>query len=506
MSLGYFQGGKCVISFANKKTGVRRAASLTALLAFCQVSLPVLALDEKKISESSGVSLTVYNQNFGLVRDTRSVELGSGINHVRFEDVAAKIDPTSVSFTSLTAPNQVVVREQNYQYDLIEPTTILSKSVGKDVRIKNYLAGGGVSDISGTLINSPRTYVSDAEGRVSSTYSGLVVKTGNGVILNPQGQVELSELPAGLVPKPSLLWKLETDKAGMHKTEIAYQTAGLNWKCDYVAVVNSDDTKTDLTSWVTLDNQSGASYRDAALKLLAGDVHRVTQPQTYHAKGMLMGRAAAAEQQFTEQSFAEYHLYTLAGKTDVKDRETKQLSLFNAAQIPTKKQFVFDSTGQFYAGGWTPYGANKKINVKLEMENSEKNNLGMPMPKGKVRVYKKDKDGALQFIGEDQIDHTPRDEKIRLYIGDAFDVVGERKQMNVQRVSDRVTRVQMELSLRNHKKEPVTVTAVEHAYGQWKIINSSQDYRKKDSTTFEFDVKVAPDSETKVTYEIEMKY
>ncbi|HNB25025.1 MAG TPA: hypothetical protein PKZ32_21565, partial [Candidatus Melainabacteria bacterium] len=196
----------------------------------------------------------------------------------------------------------------------------------------------------------------------------------------------------------------------------------------------------------------------------------------------------------------------MAGKTDVKDHETKQLSLFNAAQVPTKKQFVFDANGQFYPGGWSPQGQSKKINVKLEMENSEKNNLGMPMPKGKVRVYKKDKDGALQFIGEDQIDHTPRDEKIRLYIGDAFDVVGERKQMNVQRVSDRVTRVQMEISLRNHKKEPITVTTIEHAYGQWKVLNSSQEYRKKDSTTFEFDVKVAPDSETKVTYEIEMRY
>ncbi len=185
------------------KTGIKRAVSFMALASVClgQMASPAFAYDEKKISESSGVSLTIYNQNFGLVRDTRSVELVNGINHVRFEDVAAKIDPTSVSFTSLTAPNQVVVREQNYQYDLIEPTTILSKSVGKDVRIKNYMAGGGVSEISGTLINSPRTYVSDSEGRVSSTYSGLVVKTGNGVILNPQGQVELSEMPAGLVPE-----------------------------------------------------------------------------------------------------------------------------------------------------------------------------------------------------------------------------------------------------------------------------------------------------------------
>lgn len=488
-----------------KKYGVLVAFGI-AVATVSQVLLPVSAIDERKVSDSQGVSLTIYNQNFGLIRETRSVDLQSGINHVRFEDVAAQIDPTSVSFTSLTAPNQVVVREQNYQYDLIEPTTILSKSVGKDVRIKQYLGGGGVSEVNGTLLNSPQTYVSDPNGRVSSTYNGLVVRTANGVVLNPSGQIELSELPAGLVPKPSLLWKLETDKPGTHKTEIAYQTQGLNWKCDYVAVINNDDTKTDMTSWVTLDNQSGATYRDANLKLLAGDVHRVVapQPRTMMFKSAMGG--AASSPQFSEQSFAEYHLYTLAGKTDVKNKETKQMSLFNAAAIPTKKNFVFDSAGSFHPMGWAPQGENKKINVKLEFDNSEKNNLGMPMPKGKVRVYKKDKDGALQFIGEDQIDHTPKDEKVRLYIGNAFDVVGERKQMNVQRVNDRVTRTQMEISLRNHKKEDVTVTAIEHAYGQWKILNSSSEFNKKDSNTFEFTVKVPANGEVKVTYEIEFKY
>lgn len=489
-----------------KKHGVLVAVGI-ALATVSQIVLPACAVDERKVSDSQGVSLTIYNQNFGLIRETRSVDLQNGINHVRFEDVAAQIDPTSVSFTSLTAPNQVVVREQNYQYDLIEPTTILGKSVGKEVRIKQYLGSGGVSEINGTLLNSPQTYVSDPNGRVSSTYNGLVVRTANGVVLNPSGQIELSELPAGLVPKPSLLWKLETDKPGTHKTEIAYQTQGLNWKCDYVAVINSDDTKTDMTSWVTLDNQSGATYRDANLKLLAGDVHRVTAPpqprMAMYKSSMAMGGAAP---QFSEQSFAEYHLYTLAGKTDVKNKETKQMSLFNAAAIPTKKNFVFDSAGSFYQGGWSPQGENKKINVKLEFDNSEKNNLGMPMPKGKVRVYKKDKDGALQFIGEDQIDHTPKDEKVRLYIGNAFDVVGERKQMNVQHVNDRVTRTQMEISLRNHKKEDVTVTAVEHAYGQWKILNSSSEFNKKDSGTFEFTVKVPANGEVKITYEIEFKY
>ncbi|HEY9786798.1 MAG TPA: DUF4139 domain-containing protein [Candidatus Obscuribacterales bacterium] len=466
-------------------------------------SLPVRA-EQVDASDSQGVSLTIYNQNFGLVRDLRNVELKNGINYVQFADVAARIDPTSVSFSSLTAPNQVVVREQNYRYDLLEPTTILTKSVGKPVKFKQFLANGQVNEISGILLNPPRATVSDTEGNVSVTHQGLVVKSGENIILNPHGQVELAELPPGLVSRPSLVWKLETTKGGTHKTEIAYQTQGLNWRCDYVAVVNEDDSASDLTSWVTLDNKSGTGYKNAALKLMAGDVHRVQPPQP-HARGYLMAAEAAPQKQFQEQAFAEYHLYTLQGTTDVNSNETKQLSLFNANNVPTKKLFIFDSQAPIYPmGGYAPQ-SGQKINVKLELENSEKNNLGMPLPKGKVRVYKKDKDGALQFIGEDNIDHTPRDEKVRLYIGDAFDLVGERKQTNYQRVSDHVSRISYEMSLRNHKEQAVTITAVEHAYGQWKIIEESMPHVKKDSKTFEFPVKVPARGEVKVIYTIEIR-
>ncbi|MBX9685277.1 MAG: hypothetical protein K2X27_01170 [Candidatus Obscuribacterales bacterium] len=460
---------------------------------------------ETSTSESQGVSITIYNQNFGLIRDIRNIKMQEGINQVRFEDVAGRIDPTSVSFQSLTAPNAVVVREQNYQYDLMDQNTILSKSIGKQLKFRQYLNSGNVAEISGTLLNAPQSMVYDGSGGSSTHYSGIVLKTADGVLLNPSGQVEIAELPPGLVPKPSLLWKLESSKAGDHKTEIAYQTSGINWKCDYVALVGKDDDIADLTSWVTIDNKSGGTYKNAALKLLAGDVHKV-QPQRYGMAGGVMAMKASreAEPQFKEQSFAEYHLYTLQGKTDVKDNETKQMSLFNASAIPIKKLFIYEPEkgGYYYPGS---NSGSKKVEVKFELANTEKNHLGIPMPKGKVRVYKKDQDDALQFIGEDEIDHTPRDEKVRLYIGDAFDLVGERKQTNYTRVSDRVSRYSYEISLRNHKSTEVTITAVEHSYGDWTILNSSSTCNKKDSHTFEFPVKVPANGEVKISYEIEIK-
>lgn len=479
-------------------------AVLSTLISFCASQSKA---EEVKTSDSQGVSITVYNQNFGLVRDIRNINLSEGINQVRFEDVAGRIDPTSVSFQSLTAPNAMLVREQNYQYDLMDQNTILSKSTGKNLKFKQFLPNGVIDELSGTLLNSPRATVYDGSGGSSTQHQGIVLKTNDGIVLNPSGQIQLAELPAGLVAKPSLLWKLESTKAGEHKTEIAYQAAGINWKCDYVAVVNKDDNQSDLTSWVTIDNKSGGSYKNASLKLLAGDVHRVQAPQ-YHlnAMGAMKSRAVSAEPQFKEQSFAEYHLYTLQGKTNVLDNETKQMSLFNASTIPIKKLFIYEPSKRYqyhYGGG----GANdqQKVQVKFEIANTEKNHLGIPMPKGKVRVYKKDQDDALQFIGEDEIDHTPRDEKIRLYIGDAFDLVGEHKQMNYLRVSDRVSRYTYEISLRNHKDSEVTIVAVEHSWGDWTILNSSIPHTKKDSHTFEFAAKVPANGETKINYEIEIR-
>ena len=461
--------------------------------------------EEISASASEGVAITIYNQNFGLVKDVRKVALDEGINSLRFSDVAAAIDPTTVSFTSLTSPNAVVVREQNYQYDVMDPQTILSKSTGKTVTFRRVLDSGQVRETTGELLNSPVATVVDINGNASRRTMGLVLKTDSGIVLNPGGETVIDSLPEGLVSKPSLLWKLESTKAGEHRTEISYQTRGLNWKCDYVAVSNDDDTAADLTSWVTIDNKSGATYKRAALKLLAGDVHKVQQPAPMRRMAMMKSMAQEAAPQFKEQSFAEYHLYSLQGKTDVRDNETKQMSLFNAAQVPVKKLFIYEP----YSHSFFPYQGSstgeKKVNVKLELANTEKNHLGIPLPKGKVRVYKRDSDGAMQFVGEDLIDHTPRDEKVRLYVGDAFDLVGEHKQTNYERVSTHLTRVSYEISLRNHKDSAVDITAVEHAFGDWKVISESHKHKKKDSSTFEYTVNVPADGEVKITYQIEIR-
>jgi hypothetical protein len=482
-------------------------AALTVAVALASALTPSRAAEQISASESQGVSLTIYNQNFGLVRDVREVDLKEGHNRLQFEDVAARIDPTTVSFTSVTAPNAVTVREQNYQYDLINPETILSKSIGKTVKFRRTTSSGQLEEVTGILLNAPRVSISDTSGNVNVQSQGLVLKTANGVLLNPRGEVELQELPAGLVSKPSLLWKLDVSKAGKHKTEIAYQTGGLDWHCDYVAISNTDDTQADLTSWVTLNNKSGATYKNASLKLMAGDVHKV-QPIP-HQRFMMAAGAAMAEAAppFTEKAFAEYHLYTLQGKTDVNDNESKQMTLFAADGVPTKKLYIYEpEASNFTYGDWVPPARDpQKVNVKLEIENKQANHLGIPMPKGKVRVYKRDEDGSLQFVGEDLIGHTPRDEKVRIYVGDAFDLVGERTQTSVQRISDRVQRMTYEISLRNHKDSDVTITAVEHCWGSWKILDASQQYIKKDSKTFEFPVKVPANGETKITYNIEVR-
>jgi hypothetical protein len=481
------------------RTRFLRLACVAAAFALT-VPLTAMAEEEIKASESKNVSITVYNQNFGIVREVRNLNLKDGVNYLRFEDVAEKIDPTTVSFKSLTAPDSVAVVEQNYQYDVLNAATVLDKSVGKRLTVKHYGSDGRVSTDTGTLLAPPHQA------------GNLMIKTDSGVVLNATGEVEISELPSGMVPKPSLLWKLMSQKAGEHAGEIAYQTQGLNWHCDYVAIVDDSETKTDLNGWVTIDNQSGASYKHAALKLLAGDVHMARRVNfgggADNMPRPMMARAMAAPAQFQENSFSEYHLYALNGHTDLNDKETKQISLFSADNLGAKKKYVFDSqTAVYIPMRESDDERLQKVAVKLEVQNSKDNGLGMPLPKGRVRIFKKDKDGALQLIGEDDIDHTPVDEKVRLKLGDSFDLVALHKETNRVRQSsnDEHSRASYEITLRNHKKTDVTINCVEHAYGQWKITDSSQPFVKKTADVFEFAVPVAAGGEAKVTYTIDIK-
>ena len=447
---------------------------------------------------SQEVDLTVYNQNLGLVKDRREIRIDKGIQKIEFMDVAAQIDPTSVHFKSLSYPNKCSVLEQNFEYDLISREKLLQKYIGKEIELERRFGKDGEKKeiIKGTLL---------------STIGGLTIKSGDKILVNPSGEISLSKLPEGLILKPTLSWLLENEISGEHKIEVNYLTNGINWNADYVIVSDKDDKNLDLTGWVTIDNKSGATYKDAKLKLIAGDIHRASPTGVAAENVMYAAKAKSAAPQFEEKSFFEYHLYTLQRRTTVRDNETKQIEFVSGTNVPVKKLYIYDGAAQKFYGynQWSRvdrnYGvqSNKKVYVMLDFKNSKENNLGIPLPKGKMRVYKEDSDKSLEFIGEDFIEHTPKDENVRIYLGDAFDFVGERVQTDFKNGDDFADET-FKITIRNHKEEAVEIRVVEKLYrwSNWKISQKSQDYEKKDSRTIEYKLKIPKNGENTITYTV----
>jgi hypothetical protein len=388
--------------------------------------------------------------------------------------------------------------EQNFEYDLISREKLLQKYIGKEIELERRLGKDGEKKeiIKGTLL---------------STSGGLTVKSGDKILVNPSGEISLSKLPEGLILKPTLSWLLENEIAGEHKIEVDYLTNGINWNADYVIVSDKDDKNLDLTGWVTIDNKSGATYKDVKLKLIAGDIHHASPSGSSAENVMYAARTKSAAPQFEEKSFFEYHLYTLQRRTTVRDNETKQIEFVSGTNVPVKKLYIYDGAAQKFYGynQWARadrnYGvqSNKKVYVMLDFKNSKENNLGIPLPKGKMRVYKEDSDKSLEFIGEDFIEHTPKDENVRIYLGDAFDIVGERLQTDFKNGDDFADE-SFKITVRNHKEEPIEVRVVEKLYrwSNWKITQKSQDYEKKDARTIEYKLKVPKDSENIITYTV----
>lgn len=474
------------------------------------VAIGAYAQQVGKVSKPTGVSLTIYNQNFGVVKERRTVELQSGRTMVIVEDVAQQIDPTTVHFKSLTAPDAVAVREQNYQYDLINPLTMLNKSVGKRVTIRQNLGNGKERELTGIILAPvTATVAQTGEGGGGVSYNGLVIQSDDGrIVLNPVGEAQLHEMPEGLVPIPRLVWLVDSTRAGSHEAEISYMTQGMTWRADYVVVLSEDDKFVDVTGWVTLDNKSGASFENANLQLIAGDVRRI-QPPGMGGRPMRMAEKAdaLAAPAFQEESLFEYHLYTLDGTTTVRNNEQKQMTLLSAQKAPCVKKFVYDGRTGFWGifnpdyrpGEQWDTSNYKKVNIIVEVKNS-KPNLGIPLPKGRMRLYKADSRGSLQFVGEDEIDHTPRDETVKLRVGDAFDVVGEHKRTNFRRIAEREVEESFEITIKNHKSEDITVSVIEHLWADWRILQKSHDFVKRDARTVEFPVKVPKDGSVTVTY------
>jgi hypothetical protein len=446
------------------------------------------------LEDQTGVAVTIYNANLGLVKDQREIKLAKGIGEVRFMDVASQILPTSVHMKSLIDPESLQILEQNYEYDLLNPQKLLDKYVGKEVKL--YF----------------RNPYSEREEIVTATLlsnnGGPIFKIGEEITFGHPGRIIFPKVPENLMSKPTLVWMIENNLTSAQKVEASYLTNGINWRADYVVTLNDQDDRADLSGWVTIDNKSGTTYQNAKLKLVAGDVNRVRDEHEYRDKMMRVAEIAgkAAGPQFREEEFFEYHIYTLERPATIKENQTKQISLVNADTIPVKKELLYYGAAYYYHSRHGEAISNQKVGVFVEIENKEENNLGIPLPKGTVRVYKHDAEKNLQFVGEDSIDHTPKDEKVRTKLGDAFDVVGSRKQTDWKKIASDTYEASFEVSLRNHKKEDVVVRVVEPIPGDWTMLSSSHGYKKTEAFTAEFAIPVPKDKETKLTYRVRMRF
>lgn len=450
---------------------------------------------------AQSVELTVYNQGFALVKESRTINLKAGVQSVAIEDVAQMIESTSVGIRSLSKPGSFSVLEQNYQYDLISPNAILNKAVGTRIIFNRVLPNGVRESVSGILISSP------------GNGGGLVIKTDDGrYLLNPQGDIEVSSIPEGLISKPTLLWMLDSEAAGPNNIELSYLTQGMTWNADYVLSLDQAGVAGDLKGWVTMNNNSGATFSNAKLKLLAGDVERAAaRPEL--AKSAMMDSAGAGGRGFREEQFADYHLYTLQHPATVRQNEQKQLSLLDAYGVKVEKRLILDAMRGYYgyraSEGEIGTGAMKP-QVRIELTNTKANNMGMPLPMGNFKVFQRDGSGSLQLLGEDRIEHTPKDEKISLFVGRAFDVIGERKRTAFEYIrrgtSTIGARESFEIELRNRKETSESVTVIERYWGDWKVTAASHPYERTSAETIQFLVKLKPNEVQKVTYTVENRW
>ncbi len=474
--------------------------------------------EKGNVGDRTSVDLTIYNQNLSLIREERFLNLTKGMNRVIIPDIPSTIDGTSVHFLSLTDPSGVKVLEQNYQYDLVHQAKLLEKYIGKQVEFVRYDdAAKKEYSVFGRLLATgyaPQPVYGNAMPSFMNT-GGMIAEINGKIELNPAGRLVLPSLPEGLILKPQLEWLVANNKDGQHKTEISYLASQLSWTCNYVALLDKNDTKLDLTGWVTVTNNSGTVFKNAGLKLVAGDVNIVQN----RFDGMMLARSMAADEasqkQFKQTDLFEYKLYSLQRRTDINNNETKQIELTSARNVTSKKVFIYDG----FADQWRMYynnysyrsqgnfgqQSNPKVGVFVTFRNDDKSNLGMPLPKGKVRVYKRDDEGKEQFVGEDEIDHTAKDEEVKLYLGNAFDIVGERVQKDFKSIAaGRIVEETIEIKVRNHKNESAEVLVYEHPWrwSQWEIVKANAEWEKVDQSTLKFPVKIGKDQEKVVSYTI----
>jgi len=442
------------------------------------------------------LAVTVYNSNIALVRDVRRVRLPDGAVDLRYMDIAAQVNPATVHIVSLTSPKDLNILEQNYEYDLLSPQKLLQKYVGKELTLVRVM----------TENNSTKEV--PVKALLLSDNGEPVWKVGNEIITGMGAdRYEFPDLPEDLYSKPTLVWLLDNRRAGEQVVEASYLTNQVNWNADYVLTVHSDQKAADLNGWVTVVNQSGASFRNAQLQLVAGELNRVEATNGMVMQEMAMKATARRAPQFQQEAISEYHLYTLDRHTNIQNNESKQISLLDAAGASIEKVFEVDGQSYYFQNPQAPGEPMKEpVKVLIKFKNTEANSLGIPLPAGTVRVYQGDSKGRVQFIGEDRIDHTPKDETVSLHIGNAFDVVAERKQTDYQRLGSHNAEVEYQISLRNHKADPVTVYVNEPIGGDWTMLDSTFKYEKTAAFAARFTVPVAANAEALLKYRVRIHW
>jgi hypothetical protein len=449
------------------------------------------------LDDQSELAVTVYNSDLALVRDVRNLQVARGTSNLHFMDIAATVNPATVHFRSLTEPSRVHVLEQNYEYDLLEPEKLLRKYVGREVTLIR------------TRQDANTTRDEEVKARLLSDNNGPVWEIGGEIVtgLRPD-HIRFPELPGNLYARPTLIWTLDNTGGTRHRVEASYLAGKLSWNADYVLTVARDDKTADVDGWVTVVNGSGTGFKNATLQLVAGDLNRVRQTfdrlQELRAAQKDTAAPAAA---MSQESFSDYHLYTLARKTTVNNGETKQVNMLGATAFPVLKRYVVEGQAFYYHNAQHPGAPIKDIvQVLYQFKNEEKAGLGMPMPSGTVRVYQSDSKGGVQFVGEDRIGHTPKDETIDLKIGNAFDVVCERKQTDFQKIAGSTYEVEYEVTLRNHKTAPVAVEVNEPIGGTWRMLQSSHEWTKTSAWAAQFKVPVAADGAAVLKYRVRVNY
>ena len=448
------------------------------------------------LDDQAELSITVYNSDIALVRDVRNLQLARGTGNLRFMDIAATVNPATVHFRSLTEPQQVSVHEQNYEYDLLEPDKLLRKYVGREVTLMRNRTENG------------STRQEEVKALLLSYNQQPVWKIGNEIVTGMGADhIRFPELPETLYSRPTLIWTVQNDGAASHKVEASYLASRLAWNADYVLTVARDDKAADLNGWVTLVNNSGTGFRNAKLQLVAGDLNRVRQELGKMMVQESRRDAAAPAANMTQEAFSDYHLYTMQRKTTINNAQTKQVSLLEGTDVPTVKRYVVEGRDYYYHNHHHPGSPIKDlVQVYYQFKNEAKSGLGIPMPAGVLRVYQQDSKGGVQFVGEDRIMHTPKDETLNIKIGNAFDVVCERKQIDFQKIAPSVYEFEYEITLRNHKATAVSVEVNEPIGGTWRMVRSSHEWTKTSAWAAQFKVPVASDGTAMLKYRVRVTY